>query len=165
MENSQVNNSDCIYFWRADEAYGFLSNFFICPVLYNGIIFHSSEQVYMWLKAKDFGDFESCAKIAVAKTPKDAKILGRKVSGFNESEWERVRLERMHEALMCKFTANPSLKQSLLDTENKVLIEASPRDSIWGIGMDTKTATANFGKWEGLNLLGQALMKVRDRLK
>lgn len=128
--------------------------------------FSSSEQYFMWKKAKTFGDEEIAEKILKAKTPKEAKKLGREVRGYDEGTWNKIRTEVMEDACYAKFFSSPSLKKLLLSFPGKTFVEASPYDKIWGIGMREDDPNAdNEKKWLGQNLLGQVLGRVRDRIK
>jgi ribA/ribD-fused uncharacterized protein len=116
-------------------------------------------------KAELFGDQEAFAQILAAKTPREAKAAGRLVSGFNDDVWRQRRYEIVLEGTRSKFSQNPDLATFLLSTGDKVIAEASPVDKIWGIGLahDDKRAH-NPLEWQGENLLGFALMEVRDAL-
>jgi ribA/ribD-fused uncharacterized protein len=116
-------------------------------------------------KARLFKDEETRAQILTAGSPKAAKELGRRVKRFDEQEWERVRFGLVVEGNLAKFSQNAGLGRFLLSTVDKVLVEASPVDRIWGIGMAADDEQSeNPEGWRGLNLLGFALMEVRDRL-
>ena len=106
-------------------------------------------------------------------TPKPAaqKALGRKVQDFDEAIWKASREKIVEEGNWWKFVNGTStgevekgLKERLLETGERELVEASPRDRIWGVGFGRNNAEANRGRW-GLNLLGKALMRVRERLR
>lgn len=114
-------------------------------------------------KAVLFGDQETRAQILQAPTPNAAKALGRKISGFNEQDWLQHRYEIVVRANKAKFSQNPELNNFLKDTGSCIIVEASPVDNIWGIGLAQDHADANNPNlWQGLNLLGFALMQVRD---
>lgn len=116
-------------------------------------------------KARLFGDKASEQSILVAETPDQAKSLGRKVSGFSSDVWEQHRFEIVVDGNLHKFTQRPELTRFLVSTGNKVLVEASPVDAIWGIGLSEDDArVTNPLEWPGENLLGFALMRVRDQL-
>lgn len=116
-------------------------------------------------KARLFKDEESLDRVLVANHPNEAKQLGRKVAGFDKKLWERQRSEIVTTGNFAKFSQNPALKEFLLNTGDRVLVEASPVDRIWGIGLAADHIDAeNPYKWKGLNLLGFALMEVRNRL-
>ena len=128
----------------------------------------TSEHLFMYLKAVYFKDYDIAEKILEAKEPKDAKALGRQVSGFSEEEWEKVRYEVMFSAVFYKFWHNTKFKDLLLKDEWKDLefVEASPYDRIWGIGLSEGDPDALVKKkWRGLNLLGKAQCEVRSYLK
>lgn len=95
--------------------------------------------------------------------PRDLRSLGRKIPNFTDEEWEANRFAIVVEASYLKFSQDEDLKKRLLATGNRELVEASPRDRIWGVGFGAKNAGANRERW-GLNLLGKALMEARDRL-
>jgi ribA/ribD-fused uncharacterized protein len=117
-------------------------------------------------KARLFGDEACRAQIIDTASPADVKALGREVHGFDEERWVENRFEIAVRGNIAKFSQNPELRDWLVGTAPMVLVEASPVDTIWGIGLaaDDKRASDPV-KWRGLNLLGFALMKARDRLK
>ncbi len=117
-------------------------------------------------KAKLFGDEISFNKIIECMSPKVAKSLGRKVQNYNEDIWNSKKEEIVIQGNLLKFSQNVHLKDYLLGTEDKIIVEASPFDKIWGIGMTKDNPAAeNPKEWLGENLLGFALMEVRDNLK
>lgn len=117
-------------------------------------------------KAKLFNDMEMREKILAAKHPKQAKDFGRLIRGFQEDIWLENRFNIVMRANQAKFSQNEELKKFLMQTKNRVLVEASPVDKIWGIGMATDNKNVeNPLYWKGLNLLGFALMAVRDELE
>ena len=113
----------------------------------------------MFKKAELFGDTSSMAKILDTKDPRTMKTLGRKVSGFVESVWVKNREQIVFDANYYKFTQNQKLKDLILSKVGMKFVEASPYDSIWGIGYNTRDAPHNYNSW-GLNLLGKALDRV-----
>lgn len=124
------------------------------------------EQYMMAEKARAFDDEEITEKILKSSNPKQIKDLGRKVKNFEEDVWNRKKKAVILNGNYAKFLQNEDLKQFLLETKNKVLVEASPYDKIWGIGLsiDDEKVTNPF-KWKGQNLLGFTLMEVRDELR
>ncbi len=132
----------------------------------DGLHFNTAEHWMMYQKALLFEDAEIAQQILVAKTAAEAKKLGRKVRGFKQDVWEANSYEIVLEGNHLKFSQDPALKTFLLNTGQRVLVEASPLDNIWGIGLaqDAPYIT-NPETWEGLNLLGFAIMEVRDRLR
>lgn len=114
-------------------------------------------------KAALFDDQENRAQVLRAPTPNAAKALGRKVRGFNDKVWLQHRYDIVVRANQAKFSQNPQLNEYLLQTGSRVIVEASPVDNVWGIGLAQDSADANNPNlWKGLNLLGFALMQVRD---
>ena len=131
----------------------------------DGINYRSAEQFMMAEKARIFNDNKTRDLILSSTHPKQAKDLGRKVMGFDEEIWRNERYNIVKRGNFAKFSQDERLKEFLLQTGNRVLVEASPVDKIWGIGMavDDKNVE-NPHMWRGLNLLGFALMDVRDEL-
>ncbi len=131
-----------------------------------GKTYWTAEHFMMAGKARAFNDLEMESKIIGATTPAEAKQLGRKVKGFDDREWKSVRSEIVVEGNIAKFSQDPALTEFLLGTGDAVLVEASPRDRIWGIGMGAGNPSATDPKnWRGGNLLGFALMEVRKFLR
>lgn len=130
-----------------------------------GQSFRSAEHYMMWRKALLFEDDSSADQILKVGSPAQAKALGRQVAGFDEATWVARRWSIVVDGSVAKFTADPELRNYLLGTRNRVLVEASPRDRIWGIGLSADSDNAERpAKWRGLNLLGFALMEARARL-
>ncbi len=130
------------------------------------VIYKTAEHWMMAKKAELFNDNEILAKIIKANSPAEAKKLGREVKNYDDKLWLANRYEIVKQGNYHKFSQNKDLKTFLLNTKDRVLVEASPIDSIWGIGMATDHKdVSNPEKWKGLNLLGFALMEVRDELK
>ena len=117
-------------------------------------------------KALLAGDLRGYALIMNEPDPAKCKQLGRQVKGLDASAWDRWKEEVVYHANLAKFSQNENARQTLLGTGDKILAEASPYDTIWGIGMEASDPTStNPAKWKGKNLLGKALMRVRDALK
>jgi ribA/ribD-fused uncharacterized protein len=120
----------------------------------------------MFGKARLFGDDETAQRILKASSPAAAKKLGRAVRGFQESTWRQHRVSIVVAGNYAKFSQSAQLRAFLIGTEPRVLVEASPVDKIWGIGLAADSPHAdNPLEWRGSNLLGFALMDVRERLK
>jgi len=116
-------------------------------------------------KARLFGDEAAVEPILAARTPAEAKNLGRLVHGFDEAAWDAARFELVVRGNVAKFGQDPALRAYLLGTGNRVLVEASPRDRVWGIGLGAANERATDpAQWRGRNLLGFALMEARARL-
>ena len=117
----------------------------------------------MYCKALLFDDSDVATQILAATTPIEVKALGRQVKNFDEETWKENRYRIVKEGNILKFTQHSDLREKLLATKGKMLVEASPRDRIWGIGYGAKNALANKERW-GLNLLGQVLVEIRDEM-
>lgn len=145
---------------------GCLSQWWPVEFTVDSVTYASAEHFMMAGKARLFGDVETAEKIIAAPHPHAAKALGRRVRGFDEGYWAKHRFDLVVTGNMAKFGQHPGLRQYLLSTAGRVLVEASPADRIWGIGLaadDERAASPD--RWRGLNLLGFALMEVRDRLR
>nr|WP_031168005.1 NADAR family protein [Streptosporangium roseum] len=144
---------------------GCLSQWWEVAFTVDGHLFRSAEHYMMAHKAWLFGDGETAARILAAGHPGEAKKLGREVRGFDESVWDEHRYEIVVRGTIAKFGRHPELRDFLLGTRGRVLVEASPVDRIWGIGLtaDDERA-ASPATWRGPNLLGFALMDARDAL-
>ncbi len=126
----------------------------------------TAEHYMMAKKAELFSDSEAKHRVLSASSPGEAKAVGREVRGFDPNAWESRRFEIVVTGNLRKFSANPLLRDYLDGTGERVLVEASPVDRIWGIGLDVEAARASEPRdWSGLNLLGFALMEVRQRLR
>ena len=129
-------------------------------------LYRSAEHWMMAEKARLFEDKEILNKILEAKSPGEAKKLGRKVRDFDLKVWNQHKYEIVKQGNLYKFGQEEELKANLLATKNSVLVEASPYDKIWGIGMKEGDAgIENPSNWKGENLLGFVLMEVRDELE
>jgi ribA/ribD-fused uncharacterized protein len=160
-----------LFFWghqpRADGAVGTscLSQWFPAPFSVDGATYATAEHWMMAEKARLFADHDARARILAAATPAQAKKLGRAVRGFENEAWTRHRHDIVLRGNLAKFGQNPEMGRFLRDTGEQVLVEASPVDRIWGIGLaqDDPRAT-DPTRWRGLNLLGFVLMEVRATL-
>jgi len=132
----------------------------------NGVTYTSAEQWMMARKAELSGDQTMLATILKTHDPAEVKKLGRKVKNFNPAQWDAHKYAFVTEGNVHKFGQNPALKSFLLGTGNAVLVEASPYDAIWGIGLNADAPGINDpATWKGENLLGFALMEARDALR
>jgi len=142
------------------------SQWFLTPFTVDGVMYITAEHWMMAEKARLFGDDEMRRQILVAPEPNSAKALGRKVASFDDKVWKANCREIVAQGNTHKFSQNPEMKQVLLDTGDAVIVEAAPRDRIWGIGMGAANENANNPlNWRGQNLLGFVLMDVRESLR
>lgn len=130
-----------------------------------GTVYFTAEHWMMSQKAQLFGDYETAIRIRAARSPKEVKQLGREARGFDAAIWDANKFAIVEEGNFHKFCQNTELLNFLTATGDLVLVEASPVDCIWGIGLTADDANAaNPPEWRGENLLGFALMRVRQRL-
>lgn len=142
------------------------SQWYECKFTVDGVEYHTAEQYMMAQKAVLFGDKEVLQKIMSADNPAVYKSLGRQIRNFDENIWNEHKFQIVVNGNTAKFSQNPELLDFLLKTGDRVLVEASPYDRIWGIGLAKDTPDIeNPFKWKGINLLGFALMEVRENLK
>jgi ribA/ribD-fused uncharacterized protein len=160
-----------LHFWGHQPARGgsvsksCLSQWYGAPFEAEGNVYKTAEHFMMASKARLFNDKRALDKILKAASPGAAKAYGREIPGFIEEVWEAHRFNVVCRANLLKFSQHPALSEFLLRTGTKILVEASPTDCIWGIGLSASDPDAdNPNCWKGLNLLGFALMSVRQQL-
>ncbi len=128
--------------------------------------FNDSETYFMWRKALHFEAWDTAKKILLTDNPKTARMLGRLfVPKFDQVEWDKVKEGIMCDGLMLKFTSSDEARDKLVATFPKTLVESSPYDKVWGIGLSERSSLLHDRtKWKGQNLLGKCLMIVRSRI-
>lgn len=132
----------------------------------DGIHYKTAEHWMMAEKARIFGDEETRKKIIESVHPRRAKALGREVKNFNEEKWVNERYSVVYTGNEHKFTQSDEYKAILLGTGNRILVEVSPKDRIWGIGLAEDHPHAQDPmKWKGLNVLGFVLTDLRNNLR
>ena len=142
-----------------------LSQWWLSDFVKDGVKYITAEHYMMANKAKLFNDMEVFEKVLTKTSPKDVKDLGRQIKNFDAVVWDSQKYQIVKGGNYLKFSQNESLKQFLIQTKNKVLVEASPADAIWGLGMaEDNMKIKNPSEWRGENLLGFALMEVRNEL-
>lgn len=162
---------DYLFFWGHTEntseiTKACLSQWYDCTFAIDNITFYTAEQYMMAQKAVLFEDGETVRAIMSVRDPKHHKALGRRVKGFDNVLWDKKKYKIVLDGNILKFSQNKDLKEFLLSTGDKILVEASPYDKVWGIGMSADSPDAeNPSKWKGENLLGFALMEARDILR
>lgn len=159
-----ITNENFVLFWKSDSIY---SNWHTrnCSFIWRGIRFFNSEAALMYAKAEFFGDRVVMEKVLKNQNPFVVKGLGREVTPYVDAQWSAARYQLMIEILIEKFSQNRHLLEELLATGTRTLVEASPVDKIWGVGLAPENPLAQDpSKWRGQNLLGKALMEVRIAL-
>lgn len=162
MTNSTKPEEKFHFFWGGPFSQWHYSEF--TDPNYPGITFKNAEMYMMFRKNEIFrGSYGD--KILNAKSPSECKKFGRLVENFDPAVWEKHDFEIVFKGNYLKFTQNPDLLEELLDTEGTTLVEASPYDKIWGIGLyDTDPRAQSRDTWEGQNKLGECLTMLRDYL-
>ncbi|MFC0533686.1 NADAR family protein [Phytohabitans kaempferiae] len=144
---------------------GCLSQWWPAEFTVDGEDYRTAEHWMMAEKARLFADEEGLAAVLAAVSPGAAKAAGRKVRGFDEQRWTDARYDIVVAGNLAKFGQHAALRDFLLATGDRVLVEASPLDRVWGIGMAPGHPDVPHPlRWRGLNLLGFALMDVREKL-
>ena len=157
-----------LFFWghqtgKSGVTAACLSQWHEAPFVVDGTRYPTAEHFMMARKADLFGDTSTSKQILQAPNPAAAKALGRQVRGFDEAAWVRHRFAIVVRANQAKFAQNPEIGEFLRQSGARILVEASPVDRVWGVGLaqdDDRITNPNL--WHGLNLLGFALMQVRD---
>ena len=165
-------NLQYLFFWghsnknQATVGKFCLSQWFQTPFSVNDLNYSTAEHWMMAHKALIFKDKNTFDKIIQAQSPNQAKKLGREISNYNDEIWNEKKFHVVTLGNIHKFNQHPKFAAYLLATENKILVEASPLDTIWGIGRSENSPNIeNIYTWRGQNLLGFALMATRDFLK
>ncbi|MEO8404579.1 MAG: NADAR family protein [Chitinophagaceae bacterium] len=161
-----------IFFWghqpTSDESISktCFSQWWIAPFEVDGITYKTAEHWMMAEKARLFNDTDILQEILNSNTAAEVKKKGRLIKGFDPVKWEQEKFELVVQGNLHKFSSDDKLKEFLLNTNDRVIVEASPVDAIWGIGLAADDPDIqNPSNWKGENLLGYALMEVRDILK
>ena len=142
-----------------------LSQWYPCQFEVDSVKYTSAEQYMMAEKARLFGDEKIRAEILRTSDSRKCKALGRKVKNFDKAVWDKRKEDIVRNGNFEKFMQNSALRSFLLSTRDKVLVEASPTDRVWGIGLGKNNPDAlDPKKWRGQNLLGFILMAVRNEM-
>lgn len=170
-QGRNLTPDDFVFFWGHDDrSKGMskvcLSQWFQCSFIVDDQYYNCAEQFMMAEKARIFGDEEIRQQILAEYSQMTMKKLGRQVRNYDDVIWKERRFDIVEKGNIAKFSQNKSLMNFLISTEDKILVEASPKDTVWGIGLaESSSDTINPRKWQGENLLGFALMEVRDIVK
>lgn len=157
---------DAVFFHLPEEPFGFLSNWYLSPFVLDGIKFSSMEQYIMYSKCMEFGDLDSAKAVLATDEPAEQQKIARKASGYNDKVWAGRRQLVALKGLMAKFSQNEDLKTKLLDTGDAYLVECAYHDVIWACGIRlNESERFDASNWRGTNILGFALMEVRDMLR
>ena len=149
------------FFWG-----GVFSNWAPSKFIIDGVTFSCGEQYMMYKKALMFKDYDSAKKIMETSNPKEQKAIGRQVKSFKDDIWVKYCRDIVYDANYAKFTQNEDMLEELLSTGNKELVEASPYDRRWGVGMsEDNPFIQDKANWDGLNWLGEIITKVRENIK
>ena len=143
-----------------------MSQWFESEFTVDGVVYKTAEQYMMAQKARLFNDETVFSQIMASNDPAEYKVLGRMVKSFDAAQWDAAKYDIVRRGNLEKFKQNPKLRAYLDSTGDSVLVEASPEDGIWGVmlGMEAPRID-NPTQWRGENLLGFALMEVRDEIR
>ena len=157
---------DAVYFHKPEEPHGYLSNWYPASFDLDGIHYSSTEQYIMYHKCLLFGDEVSAAAVLATDDPAKQQKIGQGASGYIHAVWTGARQIIAMRGLLAKFRQNEELKQRLLETGDAWLVECAGSDKNWACGIrlnDDRRFDAE--NWNGQNILGFALMEVREMLK
>jgi len=159
METKQ--KEEFAFFWGGTFSQWAKSVFVI-----DGVTFTHCEQYMMYKKALMFNDYDMAKAIMEADHPREQKALGRKVKGFDKETWEKYCKDIVYDGNVAKSTQNPDMLEELKLTGDKTIVESSPKDFIWGIGLAADDPRAqDRSQWKGTNWLGEAIQRVREDIK
>lgn len=157
-----TTKDEFVFFWKGPFSQWHRSDF----IDEFNTSYFCAEQYMMYAKARLFNDSETAYKIMASTSPNEVKNLGRAVKNFDEEVWDKYKFSIIYKGNFLKFSQDLDLLTLLLNTGNKLLVEASPYDNVWGIGLaEDNSDIYNITKWKGQNLLGKALTAVRDYLR
>lgn len=160
LANINYEYQDFVFFWSNDSPF---SQWHKASFTLNNIKYSSAEQFMMAKKAELFGDKEKVNEILSTNDVRKQKELGRQIKNFDESIWNDNKIKIVYIGNNLKFNQNEYLKQELLKTEGKYIVESSPVDTIWGIGISSDDPRRfNKSEWNGQNLLGKILTQLRE---
>lgn len=168
MDRLRIGNTetDAIFFYRVGDAYGAFSNWAPTPFTVDGVSFSTAEQYIMYRKCLTFGDTVTAEKLLSSDSPREQKALGREAAGYIDSVWAGIRQTVAIRGLYAKFSQDAELKRLLLGTGDAVLVECTSNDRIWACGLDRDDDDRlSADRWKGQNILGFALMEVRNMLR
>tara|TARA_R110002167_G_scaffold98020_3_gene258260 strand:- start:2065 stop:2589 length:525 start_codon:yes stop_codon:yes gene_type:complete len=149
-----------IYFWG-----GIFSQWARADFKIGDDTFNCAEQAMMAAKANLFGDDDAYGRIMACKDPRDMKAIGRTIKNYDHGKWSAINLDVVTEINYKKFSHNPAWKELLIYTDGYELVEASPYDKIWGVGLgEDDPNILDKSKWDGTNLLGKAIIAARDKI-
>jgi len=166
----RMTNPEYVFFWKPIVYKTKIRQSCLCQwwksdFVIDGITYNCAEQYMMSQKALLFGDKATYDKIMLEDDPAKMKKLGRKVANYDIDIWDKHKYEVVVRGNYAKFSQNDILKRFLVETGNAVLVEASPYDTVWGVGLkQSDKDIRNPNLWRGTNLLGFAIMEVRDSL-
>lgn len=156
---------EIICFHNPDEKYGWLSNWYLSNFEVDDVSFSSIEQYMMYEKAVTFEDFNMAEKILGTQNVGAIKQYGRQVADYNDIIWNGIRQIVVYKGLLAKFSQNETLCENLRKSGSAILAECAVKDRVWGIGLSMKDPNRfDINKWNGQNLLGFAIMQVREQI-
>ena len=154
-------NEKYYFFWNGPFSQWYISDF--VDEKYPNITFNCAEQYMMYRKAILMNDNNTADRILDSVIPRFQKSLGRSIRNFDGELWDKHKFDIVVRGNVLKFSQNVILLKEMKKSGDKIFVEASPYDKIWGIGLDENTAkNLSEEKWKGENLLGKALVKARE---
>lgn len=166
LPEDTLPTGDVVGFFHEYGPNGWFSNWYPAVFTVEGITYYNAEQYLMHRKALCCGDSATAMRVMENPDPKTVKLLGRAITPYDEGKWCAVRQEVIYRGLLAKFGQNSGLRHQLLATGDKLIAECAPNDRIWGIGLALEDPRhQDMTQWRGENILGNALMRVRQTLR
>jgi ribA/ribD-fused uncharacterized protein len=162
-EGTLIEDDKFVLFWHQPA---WPAQWTAVPFVVDDVLYLCPEQWMMASKARLFGDHATFARIMTSASPREHRRFGRQVANFDEQVWAEKCVDIVVQGNMAKYQQHPAFKRRLLATGDKLLVEASPLDALWGVGLAADNPDIRSpSKWKGQNLLGQALMRTRTALR
>lgn len=149
-----------VFFWG-----GHYSQWAASPFYHDGNYFPTAEHFMMYHKCMAFKDTQRAQMVLDLEGPDQVKAVGRQIEAYTDAVWDAIRFDIVVMGNVLKFSQNPDFFEVMRNDCEKCIVEASPYDRIWGIGRsETDPNLDDVDEWDGLNLLGYAIMEARERL-
>lgn len=161
--STAVDGTPLCLFWGQASPF---SNWRAGKITLDGFDYSCGEQRMMHCKAALFGDLAASERVLASPSPWSQKQIGRSIRGYDEAVWEDDRMPMMIEIVFQKAIQDDSTRAHLMATGTAVIVEASPHDPVWGIGLsENDPASLDPSLWKGRNLLGRAWMAAREHIR
>ena len=156
---------ETVYFHKLEEPYGFLSNWYPSDIAVDGKRFSSTEQYIMYKKCMILGDEAAAKQVMATDDPEQQQAIGRSARNYHNTVWDGICQVVAMRGLLAKFSQHDDLRRKLLETGDAYLVECARSDHRWACGIGLyDDDRRDIDRWKGKNILGFALMEVRQAL-